>query len=73
LETNEVTLFCLEPDFKLELRHMDLCVRFWTENSGMPEKEPYVLARQTTAEEVCYIRDCFAEWLHRYPVRFSSI
>jgi hypothetical protein len=69
-ETNEVSLICLEPDFKLELRHMDLFVRFWTENSGMQGIEPHVFARQTTTEEVRYIRDCFAEWLHRFPVRF---
>jgi hypothetical protein len=71
-EINKVSLICLEPNFRLELRHMDLYVRFWPEISGKPEKESYVLRRQTTAEEVRYIRDCFAEWVYRYPVRFLS-
>ncbi len=72
LEISEVSLICLEPNFRLELWHMDLCVKFWPEINGKPEKEPYVLRRQTTTEEVRYIRDCFAEWLQRFPVRFLS-
>lgn len=71
-ETNEVSLLCLEPNLKLELQYMNLCVKFWPEIGGKPEKEPYVLRRQTTDEEVRYIRDCFAEWLHRYPARYLS-